>query len=858
MSSPIEQQWVDPLTGKILNGECDLAPLGTPGAFGRGQFGTHSGLHLECTGTKQISLFAIGAGKVQLVRPLGNATLAVLLCEHQILWPGVEGIRFWSLFAGIEPVTEPMPRSVQAGQLLGTFVQSIHWEIFIEQPPGILCKNPLGALWPQTRWNWSQWEVPLAEIRLWLQGRCEWNGWTAWQEQELRSWCETSHADFSILSASVREEQENKTCWRHFGHLGNGELPNLQTIIHVHPIRFLEQLNYLDGILPHFQTGKYIDGVAWDDLRLLLQMVKRIIVLSQQESSEPLCTKLAQAFRDRSVHPDWNGDCSMQALSLDQFGSQIIPMPWTDIHNQTQLPSSCMQGILRVFLNSPGEPLRPLFHRSSETLEQQPWNTNAVQVPPLLCAGFYFYQTGSGSCLHPNLSFTISVQFIQNLRILKVIVNASKPTKWQQPFRWSLSSPNRKPRQLQTTLPEVQYELPHIVQAETWSIQVEVIHRCKLLQAQKTYQIAPLPIPTISLQEKMIFLYPDDSTAPRFNISFLQSAALNFSLTKGVFVCAEPANMGWHVFQQIAASLRVRISSIPHTSPSDSETLDVWMPQADTWKCWRALVQSEGIDRVQISERASKQQPSPSTSTISSTIQDEGALRVRLKELGYWCSPILRAAIITFQAEFSLPLTGIADENTRNIASTAKIRPGLAVNRILMRKGKPAGKLSGRFFQLNAPSQGEYCRYGELRAIPEGIHDAKLQGIDHNDLWGTASMVQALRKLLLAWHRESGDILTVGDLSLWCGGPIQGHESHQKGCSVDCRSDLVGAPTMYGVNNPKYQVDTTERFCNMAYAAGFHTIYTSCQRLLARIGPKTKHPIVIEMAGHEHHLHLDF
>ena len=112
-------------------------------------------------------------------------------------------------------------------------------------------------------------------------------------------------------------------------------------------------------------------------------------------------------------------------------------------------------------------------------------------------------------------------------------------------------------------------------------------------------------------------------------------------------------------------------------------------------------------------------------------------------------------------------------------------------------------------------------------------------------------MVNAIRDLGSDWSRTGNAPMSLGDMSREGGGPMPGHEGHQRGMEVDVRPfrlDGRNAPTTW--NSAQYDRGTTREFVQMVRSQHPGATVLFNDPVLIREG------LVQRYDGHDNHLHL--
>ena len=812
-----------------------------------GKYGPHGGIHIALDSTEDTPLFACADGLLIQSIHYQKSTApdeyinACLVFEHTLPWPGSDTPqRFYSLWAS--PKLESLASKFKAGECIASACEMVHWEIFWQEQSEPPFENPLRNWLEIPSWN----EEPfLSHSHL-----CEWDGPQAWMQGASTETTQHYHA------AATRQ---------HWWNLGFSSVQAK----YAHPWHALLLLAKREPKLPHFANGTSLTHSHWDEFRLLVALVEKAIA-SQRTNTEPLvCQALAHAFLARKLCSDWSHCQDLAALGQLHYGEETSPLEWAQIPSEQHLSAAQLCAILSAYLN-PIEHKRPLFHKASETLAQQDWNSYALE-PPLCKGGFLFYgfkSPTSCSAIHPSLFIQTKATFVepgQNFEATILCRGIPHAAEKLTQMQWSFF---------------LDEALQHRLNGET--MQGKIPCDCKarklILIFKASHQGAPLSIrreleirygACLKLQLNSLQLsFASFLAAPR---TFALQTSLQSSLTNlQGFYDLRPPSLTANSLEFFDSHQKVAVS-ISSTEPIDVQGsvfaakghTHYWLSNHSEWPRLLQLIDREQISRIDLQSSSST---IPFIVPISCTsLRSDAECRAKLAQLGYWCdqyhqgsSRALQHAWHTFQVEFGIVATGESDAVSKQALSQATQRPGLPVHATVTHKGRAKANLHSRFFQLNAPRHAEYFRYGDTIATPVESSNVCLRGILHNDIWGVHTMVDALQNLLLEWHAHSGDPMQVGDLSLWCGGQFREHQSHQKGTSADCRSYVVGAPKINGSRNSKYNVDATEEFCRMAHRWGFGIIYTSCPQLLSRLGKGSRTPIVTDMEGHEHHLHLEF
>ncbi|MDC3956759.1 penicillin-insensitive murein endopeptidase [Polyangium jinanense] len=217
-------------------------------------------------------------------------------------------------------------------------------------------------------------------------------------------------------------------------------------------------------------------------------------------------------------------------------------------------------------------------------------------------------------------------------------------------------------------------------------------------------------------------------------------------------------------------------------------------------------------------------------------------LQKDLLELGYWISAAssnkgmnadgnfggtVRGAVMLFQREHGLKETGEVD------AATAKLIKEKTKVANYERPGHKAGDY-GQFYQL--PPSENYERYDEVRddnCIPK-------------DNWGTKEMIKMLTSAGKAWKEQGKSLFLVGDVSLYNGGKMDPHKSHQDGTGVDLDSD-----ELCSINRATFKKEESLSLTQLLIKHGAKRVLFNCKYVTDQV------PEAFALSGHHHHYHVD-
>ncbi len=801
-----------PLTGRMWKIPHTCASPGDPGAFGQGSYGIHTGIHIPFS-TKQSPIFAPCDGHL-VIKKYG-----ILLFRLQLNWPHQTQPQIWSLLAGSVEWSER--NHFHTGDILGFGEGELHWEIFLSQTPEKALSNPLDPWNHAMTWSFSNFPY--------LQGENEFAGPTHRQQTLFEEYCDQHQLETSSYKKAFDDYFSSQNIWKQAQN-SDPELPNANQCFHVHPWRFLEHLQAQGSLFPTYRNRKYPDDNDWHHFCGFIKEVIHEVDSLQIFSDHEGILRVGRALLTRIGMQDWQSDPHWNAK-------------WEDISSDIPKLSNSAKSLLLLWIRFRiEEPCYVLYCRKGQNPSDQNWNLMHLvhgskkkdsEYPlPKSSHLLDFYATPlhdtSYSLFAPSLRWHFSPLCISQGLSYAFSVNifCSQNIPWNQNLTWKISHDHAIQYQITTTTTTIQVLFFKPISSTTIHLSCELKHLGLSQIISRTIPVESHKSASISfLQSKILIgkssfaLSPlEVSQLPLGRYSQIQDFSYQYSQKSHTlsFTC------DW-----------VNNTSFSHTYLKISnEALQTIRHQSIPW-----------IDVVQ--EAPSSQNLLPSEPLA------------RLRALGYWCESQSSHPIRTFQAEWGLRNTGILDKDTLQCLTKAQNRPGLLVHATTYRKNKKSGQFSARFYQLPAPKHQEYHRYGDLIATPKYARNKELLGVEHNEIWARKYMIEAIQELCDQWWNRSGETMQIGDLSLWCGGLMREHQSHQKGTSMDCRSYTVGAYSLFGKTNAKYSATNTIEFCKIAHRLGFGPIYTSCKKVLRRIGPESSHPIASYQPHHQHHLHLE-
>jgi len=245
-------------------------------------------------------------------------------------------------------------------------------------------------------------------------------------------------------------------------------------------------------------------------------------------------------------------------------------------------------------------------------------------------------------------------------------------------------------------------------------------------------------------------------------------------------------------------------------------------------------------------------------------------LQARLVALGYWTSApseesgmacdgsfgaYTEGAVATLQLEHmaidaagtidETKVTGIVDEATLRLINQGPARPAHTAKNAMRNVDTAA---PAPFIQL--PPATHFARYGtnydndanvQFRILP-----AKMFRI-MADNWGQAELIRTIRDTAREWVEVKGrEMLLVGDLSLFAGGPMEPHETHRYGTGAD-----IDHANYCSVNTDTFDVDASLELANLFAAHGATCVYFNCHHVISNCA------VGRYAGGHHHHFHVD-
>jgi hypothetical protein len=168
-----------------------------------------------------------------------------------------------------------------------------------------------------------------------------------------------------------------------------------------------------------------------------------------------------------------------------------------------------------------------------------------------------------------------------------------------------------------------------------------------------------------------------------------------------------------------------------------------------------------------------------------------------------------------------------------------------------------------------------YKRYGDIHSPVDG----DLSDCICNDVWGTKESIEALITVCDQWatsntisvgEKNIPDLVSIGDISLWRGGEMPPHDTHQDGRGIDIRTGLAGAMVVEGgANNNNFNRDKSVELVNLVIQNGFTRIYTMCPYVTDKVNNSLESDVIVDpaikgklhvtqCAPHHHHFHIDY
>lgn len=809
MASRFPFNLCSPLTGQIWKFPHPCANSESPGAFGQGRFGTHTGEHLSL-GAKKAPIYAPCAGHIV------HSNHQTLLIRFHLPWPNAKSPPIWSLFSGSVEWFSKSP--FQASDILGYGEKEIHWEIFLNDIPEKSLSNPL------REWNhamgWNFMDFP------YLQGFNEFAGPTKAMQKQFETYCEKHSLKKEAYQNAFENYFSTHNLWKS-AQQKDSDLPIADQCYHVHPWRFLEKLHEQGTLLPTFRNKLYPDEIDWKFFCGFVSQVHQEVQKFQCFSDDEGILAIGRALLTQIGMFDWRQkeawnasweDMTLAQLQLKPVAKSLLLL-W--LRFRVEEPCYvlyCTKGCdpftkpwnlqLLVHGSKKQDSTKPIT-KSSHTLDfYGPPTHNATHS--LFAPSLRWYI--SPLTISPGLHYSFSVEVITSHNLI-----------WDQKLTWEFTQNHRTLFKKTTDSPWLEISLNQALTSHEIEVTCELHYQGIQQKVLRSIPVIHSQMATISqLQSTLSFGKKSIPLSP-LDIS---------SLAIGRYVKIQDL-----LYQHSQQFQTIQLTdSLSHPSSITNSSIHVPVEIIKNFQ-W------EPLTWIQVIKENLQTLPSQPLA--------------RLRALGYWCEGAPSHPIRTFQAEWGIHCSGILDTSTLQILAKAKHRPGLPVNATTYRKKKKSGILNGQFYQLPAPKNQEYKRYGDIIATPKYGKQRELLGVEHNENWARRHMIEAIQVLCMQWWKKTGETMQIGDLSLWCGGLMREHQSHQKGTSMDCRTHTVGAYTMLGKQNKNYSVQNTIEFCKMAHRLGFGPIYTSCKQVLRKIGPDTSSAIVIYQPHHQHHLHLE-
>lgn len=245
------------------------------------------------------------------------------------------------------------------------------------------------------------------------------------------------------------------------------------------------------------------------------------------------------------------------------------------------------------------------------------------------------------------------------------------------------------------------------------------------------------------------------------------------------------------------------------------------------------------------------------TGTYVKTLQE------RLLELGYWVSSpstnngracdgdygvTTKGSVAMFQIEhMALNTDGTIDETKVNgIYDTATITAMAAAT--TTRPSHRARNLAGDIQFVQLPPSEDYTRYSPQFDDGGDNNFKVLSGTNFRfmtDNWARSETVNLLKKVCSEWKKKGKEQLLIGDLSLFYGGDMPDHSTHEEGFSADLDHD-----TYCSINRAAFDPVQALELVDLFEAEGAEKMYINCHHVISE-NSKSEW-----MGGHHHHLHI--
>ena len=245
-------------------------------------------------------------------------------------------------------------------------------------------------------------------------------------------------------------------------------------------------------------------------------------------------------------------------------------------------------------------------------------------------------------------------------------------------------------------------------------------------------------------------------------------------------------------------------------------------------------------------------------------------LQKKLVALGYWTSApseesgmacdgsfgaYTEGAVATFQLEHmaidaagnidEAKVTGIVDQATLSLINEGPARPTHTAKNAMRNVNTAA---PAPFLQL--PPAKYIARYSsnydndanvQFRILPTKA--LRIMA----DNWGQRELIETIRDTAREWVETKGrEVLLVGDLSLFAGGPMAPHQTHRYGMGVD-----IDHANYCSVNTDTFDVEASLELASLFAAHGSSCVYFNCHHVISNCN------VGRYSDGHHHHFHVD-
>jgi hypothetical protein len=238
-------------------------------------------------------------------------------------------------------------------------------------------------------------------------------------------------------------------------------------------------------------------------------------------------------------------------------------------------------------------------------------------------------------------------------------------------------------------------------------------------------------------------------------------------------------------------------------------------------------------------------------------------LQERLLELGYWVSSpsssngrlcdgdygvTTKGTVALFQLEHMAlnPDNSIDESKITGVYDTATITAMEAAT--TTRPSHKAANLAGDVQFVQLPPSTNYTRYSPQYDDGGEASFTVLSGTNYRfmtDNWARAETVDLIKKVCDEWNNKGKEQLLIGDLSLFHGGDMPSHSTHEEGFSADLDHDKYCS-----INRAAFDPVEALELVDLFEDEGAEKMYLNCHHVIME-NTKTEW-----MGGHHHHLHI--